>query len=200
MDVQKFYPVNTQVKKTVLNNESVIQVVKNQKIMEFDENTFAKLENRTFHNGEIKVQVLSRLLSDAPEFARGFIGISFRINDDNTKFESFYVRPTNGRIDDPIRSHRAVQYFSYPKFTFSYFRDHNIKEFEGPADIGLDEWITLKIIVNNDQADFFVNNMDKPILSVDELKMGAQAEGSIGLFVDVGTEGYFRNLEIADFD
>lgn len=136
MDVQKFYPVNTQMKKMVLNNESVIQVIKNQKIMEFDEDTFAKLENRIFHNGEIKVQVLNRLLPDTPEFARGFISIAFRINEDNTKFESFYVRLTNGRIDDPIRSHRTVQYFSYPKFTFSYFRDNDIKEFEGPADIG----------------------------------------------------------------
>lgn len=35
--------------------------------------------------------------------------------------------------------------------------------------------------------------MDKPILSVVELKMGTQAKGSIGLFVDVG-------LEITDFD
>ena len=38
--------------------------------------------------------MLSRLLKDAPDFARGFIGIAYCINEDDTKFESFYVRPT----------------------------------------------------------------------------------------------------------
>lgn len=37
------------------------------------------------------------------DFARGFIGIAFRIDDEDSTFESFYVRPTNGRIDDPVR-------------------------------------------------------------------------------------------------
>lgn len=51
--------------------------------------------------------MLSRLLPDNPDFARGFIGIAFRINEDNSQFESFYMRPMNGRIDDPTRRSRA---------------------------------------------------------------------------------------------
>lgn len=80
--------------------------------------------------------MLSRLLLDAPEFARGFIGISYRINYDDIKFESFYLRPTNGRINDPIRKSRGYQYFSYPKYTFDYFRNNNIADYEAPVDIG----------------------------------------------------------------
>ena len=35
--------------------------------MEFDENTYAKLKDFSFHNGTIEVKMLSRLLPDAPD-------------------------------------------------------------------------------------------------------------------------------------
>lgn len=34
--------------------------------------------------------MLNRLLKETPDFARGFIGIAYRIHEDDTKFESFY--------------------------------------------------------------------------------------------------------------
>ena len=43
-----------------------------------DENTYLKLNEMVFHNGIIEVEVCGRLLPDAPDFARGFIGIVFR--------------------------------------------------------------------------------------------------------------------------
>lgn len=57
----------------------------------------AKVKDLQFHNGTIEVKLLSRLLPDAPDFARGFIGIVYRANADNSEFEAFYVRPANGR-------------------------------------------------------------------------------------------------------
>jgi hypothetical protein len=33
-----------------------------------------------------------------------------------------------------------------------------------------------------------------------DLKHGAAATGAIGLFVDVGTEGYFRDVKISSLD
>lgn len=114
-----------------MNNEQVLRVVKSEKIYEFDENTYAKLKDSSFHNGIIEVKMLSRLLPDAPEFARGFIGIAYRINEQDSEFESFYVRPTNGRTcEDPVRHHRGCQFFSYPNYTFSYFRDHQIHAYQ----------------------------------------------------------------------
>ncbi|HAE16203.1 MAG TPA: hypothetical protein DCG51_06600, partial [Erysipelotrichaceae bacterium] len=79
-----------------LDGENTIRVVKADKIMQFDENTLVRLKDCDFHNGTIKVKMLSRLLPDAPDFARGFIGIVYRVNDNNSEFESFYIRPTNG--------------------------------------------------------------------------------------------------------
>lgn len=171
-------------------------IFKSQKIDEFDSNTYAKLPHVVFHNGTITVKVRSRLLPDAPDFARGFIGVAFRINETNTAFECFYVRPTNGRINDSIRQHRACQYFSYPEYTFDYFRRNNITCYENKADIGLDEWMILKLVIAGEQGMFYVNDMDTPVLEVGKMKHGNGLFGGIGLFVDTGTEGYFKDLSV----
>ena len=70
----------THISNEVIDNEKVLRVVKSGKINEYDENTYAKLVDSSFHNGIIEVKMLSRLLKDAPDFARGFIGIAYRIN------------------------------------------------------------------------------------------------------------------------
>ncbi|MGO3374026.1 hypothetical protein [Brochothrix thermosphacta] len=192
--------IHTECDYTELDGENVLRVVKKDKLMSFDENTYAKISNTSFHNGEIEVKMLSRLLPDAPDFARGFIGVAFRINEEDTKFEAFYVRPTNGQTTDPVRKNRGVQYFSYPNYTFDYFRNRGIVDFEGPADIALDKWITLKIIVIDEKATFYLNNQKKPVLVVDKMKLGAEARGNIGLFVDIGTEAFFKELIIKPLD
>lgn len=196
LEKDNFKPVHTSIENLEIDGEKVLRVVKAEKIMEFDENTYAKLTDFHFHNGVIEVKMLSRLLPDAPEFARGFIGIAYRINADDTKFESFYLRPTNGRIDDPIRKARGCQYFSYPGYTFSYFRDNNIGDYEAPADIGLNEWINLKAVINGDCAEFYVNDSTKPVMVVSDMKHGAHQSGEIGLFVDIGTEAFFKDLKV----
>ncbi len=191
--------VHTMIENVNCEGENLLKVVKSEKIMEFDENTYVKLKDCYFHNGIIEVKMLSRLLPDAPDFARGFIGIAFRINDDDTKFESFYVRPTNGKqCDDPIRRAHGCQYFSYPKYTFAYFREHNITNYEAPVDIDLNEWIHLKAIIENEHAEFYVNG--ESVLVVDDMKQGADLSGSIGLFVDIGTEAFFKDLKIINKD
>lgn len=189
--------VNVKCQKKFLADQAVIKVVKANKLMEFDENTYVKIADSVFHNGIIEVKMLSRLLADAPDFARGFIGIAFRISEDDSSFESFYVRPTNGQSSDPIRKHRAIQYFSYPKYTFDYFREKGITGYEGSADIELNEWINLKVIVTDERAEFFVNGQQ--VLLVDQLKH-LDSQGQVGLFVDIGTEGYFKDLYITYFD
>jgi hypothetical protein len=198
-DGMEFYPVNTSVETAFLDGEKVLRVVKSEKIDRADEDTFVRIVGSEFHNGTITVQMRSRLLPDAPEHARGFIGIAFRIQPNNAEFESYYVRPTNGRHPDPVRRSHGSQYFAYPGYTFSYFREHGITEFEAPCDIGLDEWITLKAEIRDGAAAFYVENMEQPTLIVDRLKHGVVGRGAVGLYVDMGTEGFFRNINI-DFD
>lgn len=197
LNKENFKAVHTTIENVELDGEKVLRVVKAEKIMEFDENTYARLNDISFHNGTIEVKMLSRLLPDAPDFARGFIGIAYRINDDDTKFESYYVRPTNGRqCDDPIRKAHGCQYFSYPKYTFAYFRENNITKYESPVNIDLNEWIQLKAVVQESVAKFYINDMEHPILVVDDMKHGSDLIGSVGFFVDIGTEAFFKDLKI----
>lgn len=196
MNIQSFEAVHTAISTAEMNGETVLRVVKAEKLMEFDENTYAKCIGPSFHNGTIEVDMLSRLLPDAPDFARGFIGIAFRISKDNTAFESYYVRPTNGRTDDPVRKAHGSQYFSYPKYTFAYFREQGITKYEAPADVGLNEWIHLKAVVVDERADFFINGT--LVLTVTDMKHGGRTCGAVGLFVDIGTEGFFKNLTITE--
>jgi hypothetical protein len=180
----------------LIDGAEVVRVVKDKSVEAFDEATFARINNVHFHNGMIKVKVLSRLLPDAPDFSRGFIGIAFRINDDNDQFEGLYIRPTNGRSDDQSRRNSATQYFSYPDYKFDRFRAEAPKQYESYADMGLDEWIDLTIEVKGESAKFFVNQAVHPVLIVNDLKLGPNAEGGISLWVDVGAEGFFKDLQI----
>jgi hypothetical protein len=92
----------------------VVRAIKDSSVKEFDEPTFVKVKGMNFSNGTIEIKVLSRLLKNAPEFAKGFIGVAFRINDSNTKYESIYLRPVNARVDDQVRRNHSIQYYSYP--------------------------------------------------------------------------------------
>ncbi|MDP4400325.1 hypothetical protein QR508_24095, partial [Escherichia coli] len=89
--------------------------------------------------------------------ARGFIGIAFRINNNASQFESIYIRPTNGRANDQVRRNHSIQYFSYPDYPFSRLRKETPEQYESYADMGLNEWITLKIVVLDSQAKLFIN-------------------------------------------
>lgn len=192
----KLIPCNVEANQVKFDGYNCIRVVKGpQKLNEYDENTFAKIDGESFYNGTIKVKVYSRVLLNAPDFSRGFIGLAFRISDDNSKFESWYIRPSNGprMTQDPVRLSHGSQYFSYPNYTFSYFRSHNIYKYDSPADVALNEWINLTAKVHNEQAKFYVNN--QLVLSVDKL-IHSCSHGGIGLFVDIGTEGFFRDLDI----
>jgi hypothetical protein len=180
-----------------VKGKQAVRVVKDTAVKEFDEPTFVRISEINFTNGIIEVKVLSRLLKSAPEFARGFIGIAFRINDSNTRFESIYLRPTNARADDQVRRNHSIQYFAFPDYKFQRLRKEEPERYETYADLALDEWITMRIIVKKQQAKLYLNNNKQPSLVVNDLKLGASTSGTIGLWVDVGTEGFFSDLIIS---
>jgi hypothetical protein len=194
-----FAPVHTAVEEAVLDGKNTLRVSKAEKINLYDQNTYAKLETEEFHNGIIEVDMYSKYLPDAPDFARGFIGIAYRINEDDSEFESFYVRPSNGRsCTDPVRRSHGCQYFSYPGYTFDYFREFGITDFEAQVDIDLEEWIHLKAEIMDEKASFYIN--DKLVLVVENQKHGKGIKGKMGMFVDIGTDAYFANLKITSLD
>lgn len=185
-------PVHTRV---TAQEDGSYRVIKTDKELP-DENTYAKADGLSFHNGIIEVDVKGCLLPEAPDYARGFIGIVFRANETDSEFESFYIRPTNGaNCTDPIRKKHGCQYFSYPGYTFSYFREFGIETYENEVStIVLNEWSHIKAVIEDDHASFFVDG--NHVLEVQGLKHGPDAQGSVGLYVDIGTDGYFKNLRI----
>ncbi len=168
--------------------------------LEPDINTYARIDGSDFHNGSIEVDVCGKLLQDAPDYARGFIGIVFRATDDGREFESFYIRPTNGKdCTDPVRKSHGCQYFSFPGYTFAYFREFGITEYENKVDtIALNTWSHLKAVIEDDSGLFYVD--DVLVLKVEGFKHGPHARGNVGLYVDIGTDGWFRNLAITSAD
>ena len=199
-DISEFEMIYADAQNYRLDNEDTVRAVKKDKIMQFDENTIVRLKDCDFHNGVIKVKMLSRLLPDAPDFARGFIGIVYRVNENNSEFESFYIRPTNGMTDDPVRRAHGCQYFSYPGYTFAYFREFGITKYEAPIHNKLDEWVQLKAVIKDETAAFYLNDEEEPVLTVTDMKHGKDARGSVGFFCEIGTEAFFKDLEIEFFD
>lgn len=181
---------------TKLEGQEVLKVVIDTTIEDFDEPTFVKIKDVNFKNGIIEVKVLSRLLKNAPASSRGFIGLAFRIGENNAKFEGIYIRPTNGRTDDQIRRNHSIQYFSFPDYKFDRLRKESPEKYESYADMGLNEWITMRIEVQNSKAQLYLNNNKQPSLIVNDLKLGENQAGAIGLWVGNWTEGYFKDLKV----
>jgi hypothetical protein len=188
-----------------LNGEEVLKVERDLDALPFDENnlvqtvdepTFVKLKDLDIQNGVIEVKVLSRIqIPSQYTQAQGFIGLAFRINGDNTAFESIYLRPNCGRSENQFARNHSVQYFSYPDFKFARLREESNGVYETYADIGLDEWITMRIEFDGKRAALYLNNQRYPSFIVNEMK-GKSGSGSIGLSVDNDTDGYFKDLRI----
>lgn len=196
LEERRLTPVQTSMSMTHIDGKKAVSVTKSPKVLADDEATYVRINDLDFKDGVIEVKVLSRLLPDAPPHARGFIGLAFRINEDNSRFESIYVRPTNSIANDQLRRNRTVQYFSYPNFKFTDSRATAPGQYESYAPIAPNEWIKLKIEVKGQTAKLFINDAKEPYLIVNDLKMGADRTGAIGLFVDIGTEGFFRDLKV----
>ncbi len=181
-----------------LEGMKVLKVIKDSTIKKVDEATFVRIKDFDFKDGIIEVKVLSRLLKTASPSDRGFIGVAYRINDDNTKFECIYIRPTNGRADEQVRRNHSTQYFSFPDYKFNRLRKEKPEMYESYADMGLNEWIKIKIVVKDKYAKLFLNDAKQPSLVVNE-SLSENISGALGLFVDVGTEGYFKDLKVTKY-
>lgn len=163
-------------------------------------NTLALVSGIDFGNGTIEFDVASGVNADSWFFvkwiARGFAGLAFRVDPALEHFESLYLRPTNGEAEDPERRAHAVQYFSYPDWDFQRFRAEAPGRYEAPAPIGPERWIHVRVEVDGATARLFIDDHVEPILIVSDLKLGANARGGVGFFIDMGTRAFFSNLVV----
>lgn len=162
-----------------------------------DEPHYARLvELDDFENGTIEVKMYSQLQDPAPyPGIAGFIGVYFRIKEDDSAFDGIYLRPKVGRVNNQQYRNHAVQYIAYPHAKFEMLRKLDPGKYEGSAPVALEEWIKMRIEINGDFAEMFINDMTYSTFVVDRM-LGVNKIGGVGLYVDIGTIGYFRDLKV----
>lgn len=118
---------------------------------------------------------------------RGFMGIMFRIANDGAQAEEVYLRPHKSGLPDAMQytpvlnGGRNWQIYNGPGFT-------------GAVDIPRNEWFHLRLEVNGAQAKFYVKDMTKPALVMDDLKSGVQ-KGQLAIYTLIGAT-YFANFQV----
>ena len=158
--------------------------------------TLAVVEGLEFGNGVIEAEIAGAPAPDAGEGARGFVGIVFRLQSDMKTYDTFYLRPTNGRADDQERRNHAVQYASSPDWPWFRLRKETPSKYEAYVDLVPGAWTKIKIEVRGDRARLYVHGQEQPTLIVNDVKTGAQAKGAVALSPGPGTIAHFRNLTI----
>jgi len=118
---------------------------------------------------------------------RGFFGIQFRISDDGGNAEWVYLRQHRSGYPD------AMQYTPVLNTGLNW-QLYNGPGFTGTADIPREEWFHIRLEVTGAQAAFYVEDMGKPALVVDDLKSGRQ-RGQVALVVLTGAT-YFSNFTV----
>lgn len=162
------------------------------------------LSKTEFQDGVIEIELTGEPGPNAGEGARGFVGVAFRVVPDAakdaanvaTKYECFYLRPTNGRADDQVRRNHSVQYVSFPDFPWFRLRKEFPEKYESYVDLVPGEWTKMKIEVRGDKARLYVHDAPQPVLVVNDLKLG-QSQGQIALSIGPGTVAHFANLRVS---
>ena len=157
--------------------------------------TLAVVEGLLFGNGVIEAEIAGAVRPGAPEGARGFVGIAFRLQGDMKTYDAFYLRPTNGRADDQVRRNHSTQYSAHPSFDFSVSRKEAPERYESYVDLEPGVWTRYRITVDGTKARLYVHGSAQPALIVNDLKLG-DSSGAVALWIGPGTEGHFTGLEI----
>lgn len=161
-----------------------------------DREFLAVLDDVSFGDGAIDVEVAGTPRTEVFKDARGFVGVAFRVQPDLRTYDAFYLRPTNGRADDQVRRNHSAQYISHPDWPWQRLRKETPEKYESYVDLQPGVWTRLRIEVRGTQARLFVHGQAQPTLLVQDLKTGAGARGGVALWMDVSTEAHFRALTI----
>ncbi len=153
------------------------------------------LPESDFQDGTIELEMTGDVLPNAPESSRGFVGIAFRVARDATKYECFYLRPLNSRVDDQVRRNHSAQYVAHPDWPWPRLRKEFPEKYESYVDLVAGAWTKVKIEVRGTEAKLYVHGATQPTLVVTDLKLG-KSRGPLALWVGPGTVAHFANLRL----
>jgi hypothetical protein len=142
----------------------------------------------------IEADLSARLLPDAPDYARGFIGLAWNVQGNGDSFEALYLRPMNGvsLAPPPPRNQRGLQYFAYPDHKFDRLRETDPGRYETAADIRPDAWHHLRIDLGTGVS----ASVDGVTIFTLPDRLLPDGPGRVGLWVDIGTDGFFSGVTV----
>jgi hypothetical protein len=155
----------------------------------------AIVKNSEFKDGTLEAEVAGLPRDGAPPTTRGFVGIAFRVQDHGSRYESIYLRMTNGRSDNQLERNHSTQYVEQPDFPWKRLREQNPGVYESYVDLDAGAWTRIRIVVAGAKARLYVNGADQPCLIVNDLKLG-ESHGQVALWTGSNTQAYFSNLTI----
>lgn len=186
--------INVKAVTTELAGKTGIKVIKSQP--DIQDETLVIISDINFENGTIELELAGERAPDADPNMRGFVGIAFRVNNENYgSYECFYLRPDNARADNQVQRNHSTQYISHPEFPWYRLREESSKMYESYVDLVPGEWTKIKIEVEGVTAKLYVHDADQPCLIVNDLKH-SESGGKIALWLHASTVAHFRNLKI----
>ena len=188
--------VNVKAEKVTFKGRKALRVSDPAAVGTGDQEQLVILSKTDFQDGIIEVDLAGEPGPNAGEGARGFVGIAFRVAADASRFECFYLRPTNGRAEDQVRRNHSAQYISNPGFPWHMLRKEFPGKYETYVDLIAGEWTKVKIEVRGEQARLYVNGVEQPTMLVNDLKQ-KQSKGAIALWIGSGTVAHFSNVRIS---
>ena len=197
LDVKTLQPHNVKVESVTFKGRQAMRVSDVAPADAGDVGRLAVLDTLQFRDGVIEIDLAGEPGANAPEAARGFVGIAFRVTPDQSRFECFYLRPTNGRADDQVRRNHSVQYISVPGFPWPRLRTEFPEKYESYADLAPGEWTKVRIEVRGEKARLYVGGAAQPALVVNDLKQPVSS-GGIALWLDRGTVAHFADLRVSN--
>ena len=202
---------NIQVKDTTFLGENALKVsltdnFSNQILIDgangtlnYSPNGQAVVSDFKLHNGTIEFDMALEIQNGFPPFIRGFGGIVFRLQT-LENYDCIYLRGTNGSLNTPAttdttRLNHAIQYIKAPNFEFQELRDSFPEVYENPAAIAINSWHHYKFVVKESRAEVYIDYSTSATLIVENM-FGQNTEGDIGLFSGLGTNVYFKNMNV----
>lgn len=144
----------------------------------------ASIGDAAFTNGTIEFDI-------AVTGERGFMGAVWRVQDPNN-YENFYIRPHQSGNPD------ANQYT--PVFNdIAAWQLYYGEGYGNPVKYVFNQWMHIRIAVSGTQAEVYIQDMEKPALFVNEMKMPVRS-GSVGLLSSNFTGAYFANFQFTKSD
>lgn len=143
-------------------------------------NGFIKLKNKKFKNGTIEFDIFLKEESAFP-------GVFFRMDKEGNNGEEWYIRPhLSGKPDANqaaplINGISAWQLYFGERYSFSYDYKYN-------------DWTHVKLVVNGNKAQVYLDNSDEPNLSWNLL--GDQKEGDIYIIGGRTSGFHFANIKV----